>query len=379
MPRRRLLLYTEQNIRQHAPITHGVLEAIRERHGWEVRLGDAASPGELARVRAWQTDGIIAYGWPSHRIRRFKRAVRAVVNIAFRDPQAADATLFVDLYRGGRQAAEFFLQRGFHAFACLTARRGGGVMAERLRGFRDVLTEAGRDCEVFEQELGSESVWREPQADMVAWLRTLPPQSALFATGVWVGRDALEACRQAGIAVPERLAVLCANDDPVLCETIEPPLAAVPMPWQAVGRRAVELVAERLRGRPPRKRLVRVQSQPVIVRRSADILAVRHGDLRRALELIAEHACDPIDVPALCRASGIGRRSLERLFARELERSPKQEIDRVRFSRAEALLRDPAMSVGAVARRCGFDAEVFSRRFAARYGCAPGQWRRQLP
>ena len=54
---------------------------------------------------------------------------------------------------------------------------------------------------------------------MIRFLRELPKQTALFAAMDGRARLVLDACAEAGIGVPEEMAVLGVDDDPIICES----------------------------------------------------------------------------------------------------------------------------------------------------------------
>ncbi|MDR2754886.1 MAG: helix-turn-helix transcriptional regulator [Planctomycetaceae bacterium] len=73
---------------------------------------------------------------------------------------------------------------------------------------------------------------------------------------------------------------------------------------------------------------------------------------------------------------GISRRSLERYFAKYLNRSPHDEILRVRINHAKILLRATNLSFSAVARKTGFtNRDYFISAFHRNTGITPQIYR----
>jgi AraC family transcriptional regulator len=84
----------------------------------------------------------------------------------------------------------------------------------------------------------------------------------------------------------------------------------------------------------------------------------------------------PVGVDELASVGRVSRSYLSRLFQAEFGVSPAAGTERLRCSRAETLLLRTDMTVGAVARQCGFaDLYHFSHRFAQRYGLPPSAYR----
>jgi transcriptional regulator GlxA family with amidase domain len=80
---------------------------------------------------------------------------------------------------------------------------------------------------------------------------------------------------------------------------------------------------------------------------------------------------------AIARAAGVAKRTLERVFHRELGRTPRQELIRIRARRAHDLLMQTDWSVGRIAKRCGYSSTMHMvKRFRREYRLSPAQYRR---
>ena len=81
-------------------------------------------------------------------------------------------------------------------------------------------------------------------------------------------------------------------------------------------------------------------------------------------------------VAELAAAANVSRSSLDERFRQLLGRSPIRYLTDWRLHVAKELLATTDLSVFAVARRVGYDAEeAFSRAFKRAYGMAPAHWR----
>lgn len=103
--------------------------------------------------------------------------------------------------------------------------------------------------------------------------------------------------------------------------------------------------------------------------------------LRQAAQRFVESNLDRQDLnpDMLARALRCSRTHLYRLFARNGETVMGYVRD-VRLGRSRAMLADAAcrLTIGEIAQRCGFDdPSAFSRSFRRRYGCQPGDIRRE--
>ncbi len=96
---------------------------------------------------------------------------------------------------------------------------------------------------------------------------------------------------------------------------------------------------------------------------------------------LAERSRGTVDVDALARATGLGRRQLERRFLAVVGLPPKTACRVLRFQAALTRLHDPAgHALARVALDSGYhDQAHFTRDFRAFAGVTPGAYRRALP
>ena len=96
-----------------------------------------------------------------------------------------------------------------------------------------------------------------------------------------------------------------------------------------------------------------------------------------AMEYIRNHFQEDLSVAKLARYVGLNRSYLTTVFQSVLQMSPQQFLMRFRMTRASQLLRERTLSVGEVARSCGYpDPLTFSKAFKRTMGVTPSQYRR---
>ena len=87
----------------------------------------------------------------------------------------------------------------------------------------------------------------------------------------------------------------------------------------------------------------------------------------------------PLSISALARSAGVSREHLTRAFSRHFGASPREAQIALRLDRSAHLLARTSLTVGEVARLCGFaDQFHFSRRFRAAYGASPRAFRGRI-
>jgi len=229
----------------------------------------------------------------------------------------------------------------------------------------------------FEAGAGARTAWHTRQQGLFRWLKKLPKPVAIVTWITEQGREVINACRRAGLLVPEQVAVLAADNDELLCEACVPSLSGIALTSERVGHEAAAMLDRLMHGARPRKRPLLIAPTGVVARQSTDTLAVGDPDLAAALSFIRSHATDPIQVGDVLRAVAVSRRWLERRFREILGRGPGAEIRRVRLARAKMLLAETEMPVPQVAARCGFGSrEYLANVFKSQTGLSPRQYRR---
>ncbi|MBZ0161637.1 MAG: GlxA family transcriptional regulator [Notoacmeibacter sp.] len=124
---------------------------------------------------------------------------------------------------------------------------------------------------------------------------------------------------------------------------------------------AEQALAERQRGQGERQRL------PLRAR-----LGITSSRLLSIIELMESNVAEPLSLAEIADYTGLSRRQIERLFSRNLGRSPARYYLEVRLDRARHLLVQTWMPMIEVAVACGFvSASHFSKCYRDVYGRSP--------
>ncbi len=284
----------------------------------------------------------------------------------------------------GRLAAEHFLERGFRHFAWAPF-MDDVVNTERHRGFADCLANHNLSCESLptaetQHDDSTSRDWASRRKHLIHTLGSLPNPLAVFAYNDCVAADVIDACDDAGLLVPEAVAVLGVDNDTLLCECVRVPLSSVCHDLEGMAYQAAALLDRMMSGAAPPREVVRVAPKGLVTRRSTDIVAVDNLQLARALRYIRDHFADPLlGVEEVVAATDISRRQLEKAFRRELDRSLNEEIVRVRMEKVRHLLATTNMKVVDVAAACGFSrpSHLF-RTFRKLTGVGPKTYRTNM-
>ena len=268
------------------------------------------------------------------------------------------------------------MERGFRHFAyCGDARFAWS--AARGEYFSLFIRGSGGTCAVYAAEKARTG--GDAETDGIArWLRGLPKPVAVFACYDARGQCVLDACRRAGLAVPEEVAVLGVDNDAVLCALSPPPLSSISLNTQRTGWQAAALLALMMGGGKVPAETQLVPPLGVVTRQSTDVLAVDDPPVARALRYIREHACEGLGVSDVLRHCPMARRTLEARLKALLGRTPRAEIARVQMNRVKELLASTDLALAEIAGRAGFrHPEYLSVVFKRETGVTPGEYRKQ--
>ncbi len=279
----------------------------------------------------------------------------------------------------GRVAADYLLGRGYRVFALLHL-QNQWFETERAEGFREAAEAAGGTVRLFtwdrEVPRGDDSllIRRNWISDRLA---TISKPAAVFAFEDSFGSAVIDACRSTGVAIPDELAVISVNDDPLICPYAPVPLSSVAPDWTAMGYAAASLLGEMLRGKPIEHEMHRVAPLGVTERQSTDMLAVSDLRVARALRYIWSHYREPIGTADVARAVHVPIRTLQWAFRRHLGRGVQAEITRYRIDQVKRLLRGTNQTVSQIANDLGFSTpQYLFRLFRKQTGMTPCQYRR---
>lgn len=289
------------------------------------------------------------------------------------------ACLNVDDYAMGRRAAAYFLERGLPHFAYCG--RPLAHAPERQTGFRDALREEGHQPLMFEEANSSGQSrlpWAPASRRLQRWLTALPAPCGIFAAHDTLARTISEAARSLNLRIPDDLAILSANDDPVVCELGEPLLSCLETPWAEIASAGVSSLNRLVCGeRAPDDPLL-IAPRGVISRVSTEIIAAPDPLVARALRHARDNLGHLESVADWAREIGTNRRKLERAFQESQRQSPHQALIRLRVARARLRLLESDSPLAEIAADCGFSRpEKLSIHVRRLTGCSPSSLRRE--
>ncbi|MDT8392066.1 MAG: substrate-binding domain-containing protein [Lentisphaeria bacterium] len=381
--RRRDLLYELQN----TEILDGILDQAHA-FGWEVvnaEISHDRCPSGLLPA------GGVVCGLPDDPLTVQLRGMGCPVVRIGRFPHPLDhlaPPVLYDFAAAARLAAGHFHERGFRDVAFI-GRDPWGDMKFLYDAFSAHSTELGMTCHMIripqdtKPDAEADTTFVMDRDDRRARrvgeeLKALPKPVGVLASSDKMGATICFWARQAGLAVPEDVAILGLGDDRFHCEGSLVSLSSVDMNDREYGCQAVCRLRRLINGEPAPPGPLMIPPTGVHIRRSTDVLAVDDPIVARALRFMWDHVKQPVTVDDVADHMAVSRRKLERAFRNTLGRGVNVELRRKRLEIARELLRATELTVADIADTTGIgSASYLHRTFQRQYGMTPAQFRQK--
>ena len=377
--RPRVALLIETSNAYARDVLQGIRSYLSEHQSWSIYLGEHGR-GEImpSWLRRWKGDGIIARVENQQIADELLQIGLPTIDVSNGVPASPFPRVATDSRAVIRMVAEHLIERGFKNFAyCGDSRYQWSVLRSCL--FSDYLLRAQYACSVFDgtsKPGAKDRTWEKDVADIARWLKKTPKPVGVMACYDIRGQQVLEACRRAGLVVPDEVGVVGVHNDELLCDLCDPPLTSVIPNARRAGYEAAALLDRMLRGERVATQAVLLEPVGIACRQSSDVVALSDAGIAKAVRFIRDHACEGITVDDVLSAVPMSRTVFEKRFRKLLHRTPHEQISQVRIERAKQLLSTTELSVAAVAERAGFEhVAYFSVAFKRLVGETPAGFR----
>lgn len=384
-----LLLHLESKVDRDR--FSGILRFVSGRNEWEVRtltLSDLRATLSASRRdhRAlWIPDGIITDFQPAvftdyHRFcsRLARRHIPCILLDA--DPASkyrVDGEIQTNDKAIGTLAAEFFMKKGFSSFAFINTYEQSELWHSRLRGeaFVRTLKRSGQKAIVIDliDPLNKNTVSLTQTADK---LKKLPLPCGVFVYSDEISRHVLDACRHAGLKVPEQLSILGVDDQVEISENTKPPLSSILPDFENSGHEAAILMDQALLGRARRRR--RLLTPVIGITERASTQDIRGGSrlVAAADRYIRLHLAEPMHLSDIAKALNVSPRLIELRFKETLGCSVLEKILDLRIEKAKQLVERTTLPFSQIAYSCGYTTpDGLQLVFRKRLGTTMSAWR----
>ena len=357
----------------------GILEFARNQGGWVfTRVPERLAPS-FEWLRNWEGDGAFVLIGNKADVKIARSLPMPIVNVGGYVQDVRIPTVTLDQQMVGRFAAEHLLARRFHRFGYYGV-RDLWYSEQRRVGFEDALRVAGYTSSSMESTslIGSPRDWRRVSGELARWLRSLRPPVGIMASWDLRAQMLSEACAMMGLRVPEDVAIVGVDNDPIACEFCIPQLSSVSRnDWQ-LGWQAANLLSQLIEGKRPPKLPILIPPDGVVARRSTDTLVVEDPEIAEIVQLLRSQLNEVFGVERILRLTSLSRRQLEHRFRRSVGSPPYAFLNELRIERAKVLLAGPRkQTLTKVASECGFkELRRFRLVFRRLTKLSPAEYRR---
>lgn len=278
----------------------------------------------------------------------------------------------------GREAANALLKQGIYkSYGYAGYRTDDDWSRERGTAFRDALEKAGFVGRMMDIAHYRDKV--EDKATTLKWLNNLPKPCGILAACDDRAFEILDICREAEIKVPAEVGVLGVNNDPLLCENVEPRLSSVQPDFVEEGRLAAELLEKMMSGGsiPAERRLRKVGIRAIIHRQSTVAQSEAGKLVQKVLAYIARDAVKGIGVEDVARRFKVSRSLLEMRFGELQGESVYEAMLRIRLDEVKRRLRQTRDPISEITAACGWKNPAPPKTlFKKRFGVSMREYRK---
>ena len=273
-------------------------------------------------------------------------------------------TIKTDSKAIAQMASQHFLEKGLRNMA-FCGFDDFEWSKERGKYFSMFNEEAGYKTQIYvQQNKHIDSDWENEQRHVSEWIINLPKPVGIFAANDDRGQHILEVCKLINLNVPEDVAVIGVDNDPMICEIGDPPLTSIALNVESAGFEAAKLMDYMITNRKLSGEQIAVSPVHIVQRQSSDILAVGDPEVNRAINFIKKNAQNKILVKDVVKQTNLSRRTLERKFKQSIRRSIYGEIKRVRIELIAKMLIETDLPISHISSLFNFtDIEHISRYF----------------
>ncbi|MDD5522888.1 MAG: DNA-binding transcriptional regulator [Kiritimatiellae bacterium] len=357
-------------------LIRGILKYSRLHGPWKFfRIIPVVSGGRkivLADLKNWNADGIIMREKDEF-IPALSLGLPAII-APYRNTFHKHSNITTNDNAVGIMAAEHFLDRGFRHFAYYGVGNWSWSF-NRQNSFSRRLAKDGFKTHIYTDLRQSSQA--EKQSRLANWLSSLPRPFGLMVCTDDRSHDCFEACKIAGLDIPEDIAIIGVGNDELVCDFSDPPLSSIVLNTEQGGYKAAELLAGMISRKKAGNRNIIVEPLHVVTRQSTDILATEDRNIARAICFIRDNAGHNINVEDVVKSVPMSRRLLYHRFKKVLGRSIHEEIIRAQVQYAAKMLSETDLPITEIAFKLGYpDAKNLSRIFRREKGITPTAYRK---
>lgn len=376
MAHRKIAIIIDMSESYSRGLVEGIAHYIRDNDLWEFQIVNSLKNNSSIPTwfSNWKGDGIIAK-IDTPLVAEIVTACNApTVDVCANRLLPDIPFISTDNQQISQLAAEHLIQNGYENLAFCGA-DGLSFSRQREEHFVEIAEKSRKTCSSLrlpDEPNGFDS----PSKQIIQWLKNLPKPVGVFACFDTLAQQVMAACNLIGLSVPDNVAIIGVDNDPLFCELSNPPLSSVMPNTRASGYEAAKLLDKIMRGEKTTNTSMVIPPLAVVPRQSTDSLAVDDINIKKALKFIRKQAFSGINVSDVARKACLSRRVLELRFKKLLGRTPREEILQVRLKEVKRLLRDTKLPLYLIAEKTGFEhSEYLSVVFRRESKITPSYYR----
>jgi LacI family transcriptional regulator len=388
MPRRVAILYPIA-VPWFARCVDGIRRYAQQYGDWHLICSPPTLSGAderaltLRSMKGWTGDAIIIASSELRELSQARRLGIPVVNLAGGLAKAHGIPrVRVNDYAAGQMAADHLLDRGIRHLAFF-GWSDRWYSKQRRQGFCERASRAGVKVDSFLHPAagdGTQLSWPERIEDSASWLTSLPRPCGVFAVQDYRAQFLVETCHEAGIRIPEDIALIGMDNEETICEHSVPTLTSVSRNSERVGWEAMALLDRLIQGAPIPADDLLLEPDKIFARKSTDRQYCSDALVQKAVDLVREKLSERLNITNIAERLGVSKRTLELRFQESVKTSPHEFFTKLRVQHAQTLLQMPQKrTVEQIARECGLGtpATVYAA-FQRHLGDSPAGFRRKL-
>ncbi|RED63999.1 LacI family DNA-binding transcriptional regulator [Cohnella lupini] len=216
-------------------------------------------------------DGLImvSFNFGEENIRAINAAGSPVVlTNKYVSPEGQDQFdyVYVDTYSGIKLATEHLIKQGIEKIGYIGGNLGEQTGYQRFCGYRDALLEANLP---LVQEYVAESNYTESGGYLAgkSILELDARPEGIVAANDLMAIGVMKACEEAGFRIPDDIAIV-GMDNLDISSRVYPKLTSIALMQEEIGRKAAQLLMDRLQGKPREKNEIKLLPK-IVVRNSS--------------------------------------------------------------------------------------------------------------
>lgn len=375
-PKKRIAVLIETSNRHGRSLIEGVAKYNRERRLWNLELFELARGASAPKwLNSWDGDGAIARVESHETARVLGSTGLPIVNLSAARLIPGAPLVETDDDAIANLAYRHLAERGLRNFAFCGEKRFAWSRS-RARFLSQAVAQDGHGFWQFSPR--QEDAPGEQRKQIASWLRGLPMPIGIVACYDVRARDLIEVCQDEGLLVPDEVAIVGIDDEPLQCQLSKPSLTSIALNSERMGYVAADLLARMMEGEELSGSAIYMEPLALIPRESTDILMTSDPLVAKALHFIQANSCCGIGVQHVVNHVGTSRRVLETRFQKCVGRTPHSEIMNVRVRRVQELLKGSELPLHRIAEETGFKhTEYLSVMFRRQTGEWPSSYRKR--